>query len=227
MPSHIPSLAEALAAVGVGREEHLVEPDQTLPGRARYLFDIPERHEVLGTPLQGPWPEGDEVIYLALGCFWGEEKLFWQVPGVYSTAVGYQGGQTPHPTYEEVCTSRTNHAETVQVVYDPQKVTTRQILAAFWEAHDPTQGFRQGNDSGTQYRSAIFWTTPEQRDVAEETRALFQERLQERGYGDITTEIESAEQAGPFYYAEPYHQQYLLKNPNGYCPVHATGVACA
>ncbi|ROS78629.1 peptide-methionine (S)-S-oxide reductase MsrA [Cellulomonas sp. PhB143] len=204
----------------------MVTADRALRGRGAPPEQVPAAHAVLGTPLQGPWPEGTRVIYLGLGCFWGAEKEFWRLPGVVTTAVGYQGGFTPHPTYEEVCTARTGHAETVMVAYDPAKVSDAEVLAAFWEAHDPTQGYRQGNDVGTQYRSAVYWTTPEQEKAARATSAAFAKGLAEKGFGAITTELRSAEEAGPFYYAEGYHQQYLYKNPNGYCPVHSTGVAC-
>ena len=204
----------------------MVEPDRALAGRDDYAYTVPATHTVLGTPLQGPWPDGTAVLYLALGCFWGAEKEFWQTPGVVTTAAGYQGGYTPFPTYEEVCTGQTGHAESVLVAYDPQKLPHAELLRRFWEAHDPTQGFRQGNDVGTQYRSAIFTTTPEQAAAAIATRDEFRPRLARAGYGDITTDIRSADDAGRFYYAEGYHQQYLDKNPNGYCPIHSTGVAC-
>ena len=206
----------------------MVSPEQALPGRAERPFAVPARHAVLGTPLEGPWPEGIEVIHLAMGCFWGAEKAFWQVPGVVTTAVGYQGGHTPNPTYEETCSGATGHAETVLVAYDPAHVTAEQLLRVFWEHHDPTQGFRQGNDRGTQYRSAVYWTTSEQRAAYEASRTMYQQRLRENGFGDITTEGRGTADAGPFYYAEGYHQQYLSphKNPNGYCPDHGTGVSC-
>ena len=204
----------------------MVSPEAALPGRAERPYLVPSTHAVLGTPLEGPWPEGTQVIGLALGCFWGAEKEMWRLEGVVTTAAGYQGGFTPNPTYEEVCTSLTGHTEVVLVAYDPSVLPTTQLLRHFWELHDPTQGFRQGNDVGTQYRSAIYWTTEEQRDAALATRDLYARALAERGYGQVTTEIRSAEEAGPFYYAEDYHQQYLFKVPNGYCPVHSTGVAC-
>lgn len=204
----------------------MVTPEQALSGRAERPFAVPARHAVLGTPLEGPWPEGTEVIYLAMGCFWGAEQAFWQLPGVVGTAVGYQGGYTPNPTYEETCTGATGHTETVLVAYDPDRISAEQLLQAFWEHHDPTQGFRQGNDHGTQYRSAVFWTTPQQRQAYEATRAAYQKRLRDKGFGDITTEGRPAEEAGPFHYAEDYHQQYLFKVPNGYCPDHGTGVSC-
>jgi len=184
---------------------------------------VPERHAVLGTPLKPPFPDGYETAILALGCFWGEEKAFWQLPGVYTTAVGYTGGYTPNPTYEEVCTGRTGHAESVLVVFDPAKISYGEILRTFWESHDPTQGMRQGNDVGTQYRSAIFYTGDEQRRTAEASKVAYADQLKAAGYPEITTEIVPA---GPFYYAEDYHQQYLQKNPMGYCPDHGTGVSC-
>ena len=196
----------------------------TLPGRDASPFPIPERHAVLGTPLQPPFPEGLEVAYFALGCFWGAERLFWRLDGVYSTAVGYAGGSTPFPTYEETCTGRTGHTETVQVVYDPAKISYADLLKVFWEEHDPTQGDRQGNDVGTQYRSAIFTTTEAQAADVERTRAAFEEGLRAAGHGPITTEVAPA---GPFYYAEDYHQQYLHKVPHGYCGLKGTGVSCA
>jgi peptide-methionine (S)-S-oxide reductase len=206
----------------------MITPEQALPGRAERPFAVPAVHTVLGTPLEGPWPEGTQVIHLAMGCFWGAEKAFWALPGVVTTAVGYQGGFTPNPTYEEACTGQTGHAETVLVAYDPARISAEQLLQVFWEHHDPTQGFRQGNDRGTQYRSAVYWTTPQQRDAYEATRAAYQKVLRDKGFGDITTEGRPADEAGPFHYAEDYHQQYLSphKNPNGYCPDHGTGVSC-
>ncbi|HET7169843.1 MAG TPA: peptide-methionine (S)-S-oxide reductase MsrA, partial [Candidatus Limnocylindrales bacterium] len=181
----------------------------------------PGTHTVLGTPIAGPWPEGTETATFALGCFWGAEKAFWQTPGVVSTAVGYTGGHTPNPTYEEACTGRTGHAEAVLVAFDPSRVSYEQLLKIFWEYHDPTQGMRQGTDMGTQYRSLIGVTSEAQRRAAEASQDAYQERLTAGGFGAITTEIVDA---GPFYYAEDYHQQYLDKVPNGYCPNHATGV---
>jgi len=201
----------------------MVTPEQALPGRPARPFPVPATHAVLGTPLEGPWPERLEVAYVALGCFWGAERVFWQLPGVYSTAVGYQGGHTANPTYEEVCTARTGHTEAVQVVFDPAVLSYPRLLEAFWEAHDPTQGMRQGNDVGTQYRSAAFTTTPEQQRAAEASRAAYQSALAQAGFGAITTEIAPA---GPFFYAEDYHQQYLFKVPNGYCGLGGTGVSC-
>jgi peptide-methionine (S)-S-oxide reductase len=200
--------------------------DTALPGRSATPYAVPETHAVLGTPLKGPWPAGTAVLYLAMGCFWGAERIFWQTPGVVTTAAGYMGGLTPNPTYEEACTGRTGHAETVLVAYDPSVVSAAQLLKTFWEAHDPTQGFRQGNDRGTQYRSAIYWTTDEQRALAESTLASYAEGLRARGYGDVTTEVRGAADAGEFYYAEGYHQQYLHKVPNGYCGIEGTGVSC-
>jgi peptide-methionine (S)-S-oxide reductase len=178
---------------------------------------------VLGTPLEPPFPEGLETAVLGLGCFWGAERLFWRAPGVYTTAVGYAGGFTPNPTYEEVCSGRTGHTEAVLVVFDPQQTSYEEILRIFWEGHDPTQGNRQGNDVGTQYRSAIYTFNDEQRAAAEASRAMYQQELSQADYGEITTEIADA---GPFYYAEDYHQQYLHKVPNGYCGLGGTGVSC-
>ena len=203
---------------------HMVTLDDALPGRQEPAFDTAGVHRVLGTPIQGPFPEGTLVLYVAMGCFWGEEKHFWQLPGVVTTAVGYMGGFTPNPTYEETCTGQTGHTETVMIAYDPEQVPLGTLLETFWTQHDPTQVHRQGNDRGTQYRSAIYWTTPEQRDAIEASRERYQERLTQAGYGEIATEIRPASEAGPFWYAEPYHQQYLAWNPTGYCPAHATGV---
>lgn len=210
----------------------MVTRERALVGRPAPAFVVPATHAVLGTDLVGPWPAGTAVIGLALGCFWGAEKEFWQTPGVVTTAAGYQGGYTPNPTYEEVCTGLTGHAETVLVAYDPTVLPTAELLARFWMLHDPTQGYRQGNDVGTQYRSAIYFTTPEQEAAAYATRDLYAAELARNGYGAVTTEIRPAggepgpDGAGPFYYAEAYHQQYLHKVPGGYCPVHSTGVAC-
>ena len=200
----------------------LPTPEQALPGRAEPIL-TPGRHTVLGTPMAPPYPEGSEIAEFALGCFWGEERKYWQVPGVIVTAVGYEGGPTPNPTYEEVCSGRTGHAETVRVVFDPNRVSYPDLLRVFWEAHDPTQGMRQGNDVGTQYRSAIFVRSDEERLAAEASRDAYQRVLRAAGHGDITTEIVPAPE---FYFAEDYHQQYLDKNPNGYCGVGGTGVAC-
>ena len=200
----------------------LRDPADTLPGREQPL-PVPDRHDVLGTPLKPPFPEGMQTAVFGMGCFWGAERVFWQAPGVYTTAVGYAGGQTPNPTYEEVCSARTNHAEVVLAVFDPGETSYEAMLKLFWENHDPTQGMRQGNDVGTQYRSAIYVDGDEQRRAAEATRAAFGERLKATRYGDITTEIA---EAGPFYYAEAYHQQYLAKKPDGYCGLGGTGVSC-
>jgi peptide-methionine (S)-S-oxide reductase len=200
----------------------MVTAEEALPGRAEAM-QVPDRHEVLGTPLTPPFPEGLEQAVFGLGCFWGAERVFWRAPGVYTTAVGYSGGFTPNPTYEEVCSGRTGHTEAVLVVFDPEQTSYEELLKLFWENHDPTQGMRQGNDAGTQYRSAVYWTTDAQREAAEASREMFQSELAKAGYGEITTEIAAA---GPFYYAEPYHQQYLAKNPNGYCGLGGTGVAC-
>ncbi len=200
----------------------MVEPEQALRGRDRSVLVNPTFHEIFGIPVQQV-PTGSEVVYLALGCFWGAEKLYWQAPGVTNTAAGYQGGYTPNPSYEEVCSARTGHTEIVKVSYDPQKTSFEQLLKIFFENHDPTQGYRQGNDVGTQYRSAIYTTTPEQLATAERVRDEYQVQFTRAGYRQITTEIKPAPD---FYYAEDYHQQYLDKNPFGYCPVHATGVTC-
>jgi peptide-methionine (S)-S-oxide reductase len=200
----------------------MVEPDSALPGRSQEMR-VPDRHEVLGTPLRGPFPEGVETAIFGMGCFWGAERIFWQTPGVYTTAVGYAGGVTPNPTYEEVCSGRTGHTEAVLVAYDTATTSYEEMLKLFWEGHDPTQGMRQGNDVGTQYRSAILWSDDAQRVAAEASRDAYQETLSAAGYGEISTELA---QAGPFYYAEDYHQQYLAKNPGGYCGLGGTGVAC-
>jgi peptide-methionine (S)-S-oxide reductase len=200
----------------------MVNREDALPGRDATM-PVPERHDVLGTPITPPFPDGYESLVVGMGCFWGAERIFWKLPGVYTTAVGYAGGFTKNPTYEEVCSGRTGHAEVVLVVWDPEKTSREAILRAFWEGHDPTQGMRQGNDAGTQYRSAIYVSSPEQLAAAEATRGAFQAELNVAGYGEITTEIAEAR---PFYYAEPYHQQYLAKNPNGYCGLGGTGVSC-
>jgi peptide-methionine (S)-S-oxide reductase len=184
---------------------------------------VPATHFVNGAPLKPPWPEGAETAVFGLGCFWGAERVFWETPGVIATAVGYAGGHTHNPTYEEVCSGRTGHTEAVLVVYDPKRVGYEDLLRVFWEAHDPTQGMRQGNDTGTQYRSAVYWTTDAQHEAALASRDVYAAELAQAGYGEITTELA---EAGPFYYAEPYHQQYLSKNPNGYCGLGGTGVAC-
>jgi peptide-methionine (S)-S-oxide reductase len=209
---------------GASAKTRMVTPDDALVGRDTRPFDVPAAHEVLGTPLEGPWPEGHETLYVGLGCFWGAEKRFWRVPGVYTTAVGYQGGITPNPTYDEVCSGRTGHAENVLVVYDPAKVATYDLLKVFWENHDPTQGYRQGNDVGTQYRSALYWTTAEQADLAVRTKEAYDAVLRGRGFDPVTTEVGPADGL-PFYYAEPYHQQYLYKVPHGYDCHAETGIA--
>jgi peptide-methionine (S)-S-oxide reductase len=201
---------------------HMITPEEALPGRSEPM-PVPDRHEVLGNPIAPPFPEGLEQAVVGMGCFWGAERVFWRAPGVYTTAVGYAGGYTPNPTYEEVCSGRTGHTEAVLVVFDPKVTSYEEILRLFWENHDPTQGNRQGNDVGTQYRSAVYWTSDAQREAAEASRTMFQAELAKAGYGEISTEIA---EAGPFYYAEPYHQQYLAKNPNGYCGLGGTGVAC-
>jgi peptide-methionine (S)-S-oxide reductase len=206
------------------KKTHVPEAPDALPGRDSRPFPIPSVHAVLGTPLEPPFPDGLEVAVFGLGCFWGAERLFWRLDGVYSTAAGYAGGFTPNPTYEEVCSGKTGHAEVVQVVFDPAKVSYADLLKVFFEEHDPTQGMRQGNDVGTQYRSAIYYTSDEQKRVAEEARSAYEEALRGRGFDAITTEVAAA---GDFYYAEDYHQQYLHKVPNGYCGLKGTGVACA
>ena len=193
---------------------------EALPGREAAM-PVPARHAVKDAPLAPPFPEGLEQAVFGMGCFWGAERKFWETEGVYTTAVGYAGGFTPNPTYEEVCSGRTGHTEVVLVVFDPARTSYEQMLRVFWENHDPTQGMRQGNDVGTQYRSAILFTDDAQRVAAETSRDMFQAKLNEKGYGEITTEIADA---GPFYYAEPYHQQYLAKNPNGYCGLGGTGI---
>jgi peptide-methionine (S)-S-oxide reductase len=220
----------------------MITPDRALPGRGREM-PVPERHFVLGTPLAPPFPDGFQTAVVAMGCFWGAERVFWQAPGVYTTAVGYAGGYTPNPTYEEVCSGSTGHTEAVLVVFDPAQTSYAEMLKLFWENHNPTQGMRQGNDRGTQYRSAIYWDTEEHRLAAEASRAAYNERLREKGYPEITTEIAhscqrparhpaSPDRAAhessccPFYYAEDYHQQYLHKNPWGYCGLGGTGVSC-
>lgn len=203
-----------------------VTADTALPGRSDYAFAVPDVHVVTGNPIKPPFPADLRIGYFALGCFWGAEKTFWQLPGVFTTAVGYLGGFTPFPTYEESVTGRTGHAETVMVVYDPEQISYEQLLSTFFEHHDPTQGMRQGNDVGSEYRSAIFPTDGAQLAAAKAAVAAFQERLTSRGYGTITTEITPVSAERPFYYAEGYHQQYLAKNPAGYCPDHGTGVSC-
>ncbi len=202
----------------------LPAPGEALPGRPAPWFTLPAKHQVLDAPVvTDEVPEGLEVAIFGLGCFWGAEEIYWQTPGVWSTSVGYAGGTTPNPTYEEVCSGRTNHTEAVRVVFDPKVVSYADLVKTFFEVHDPTQGMRQGNDVGTQYRSAIYTTTPEQLATAERVRDEYQVEFTRAGYGRITTEVKPAPE---FYYAEDYHQQYLDKNPFGYCPVHATGVTC-
>jgi len=209
-------------AFGTGRSREMIPEHLALPGRGDPL-SVPDAHFVSGRPIQPPFPEGIEITLFALGCFWGAERRFWQVPGVFTTAVGYSGGFTPNPTYEEVCTGHTGHAETVLVAYDPSLVSYPELLRVFWEGHDPTQGMRQGNDVGTQYRSAVYTASPAQAEAARHSRGTYQEALSQAGHGKITTEIRPA---GPFYYAEEYHQQYLAKNPQGYCGLGGTGVSC-
>ena len=199
-----------------------VSPEEALPGRDERMA-VPERHEVLGTPLTPPFPDGLEQAVVGMGCFWGAERVYWRADGVFTTAVGYAGGTTPNPTYEEVCSGRTGHTEAVLVVFDPAAISYEEVLRLFWENHDPTQGMRQGNDVGTQYRSAVYWTSEAQQRLAEASRDAFQAELARAGYGEISTELAAA---GPFFYAEPYHQQYLAKNPNGYCGLGGTGVSC-
>ena len=205
------------------KDSTMPDPSAALPGREEYPFRIPDSHTVLGTPLQPPYPDGIETAYFALGCFWGAERLFWNLDGVYTTAVGYQNGSTPHPTYGEVCSGGTGHAEAVLVAFDPGKVSYERLLQVFFTEHDPTQGMRQGNDAGTQYRSGIYYADEGQKQAAERVLAGYQNALDERGLGTITTAVEPA---GEFYFAEPEHQQYLDKVPNGYCGLAGTGVAC-
>jgi peptide-methionine (S)-S-oxide reductase len=205
------------------KKVHMISPDEALAGRTDQTMPVPETHFINGNPLQGPWPTGYETAVFGMGCFWGAERKFWEVPGVFSTAVGYAGGYTPNATYEETCSGRTGHAEVVLVVFNPHDVTFEQLLKVFWESHNPTQGMRQGNDMGTQYRSAIYTTTAAQLAAANTSREMYQERLIDARLGEITTEIAPA---GDFFYAEPYHQQYLGKNPNGYCGIGGTGVSC-
>ncbi len=202
------------------KPDTLPSPADALPGRPDPIV-APGTHTILGTPLAGPWPEGTRTAIFGLGCFWGAEKAFWQLPGVVTTAVGYAGGSTPNPTYKEACSGKTGHAEVVLVAYDPARISYEQLLKTFWEDHNPTQGMRQGNDVGTQYRSIILTVDAEQQHIAEASRDVYQAKLSAAGFGTVSTEITPA---GPFYYAEDYHQQYLDKEPNGYCPVHATGV---
>ncbi|PTW50177.1 peptide-methionine (S)-S-oxide reductase MsrA [Rhodovulum kholense] len=206
----------------LGRKTEMVREDEALKGRPEPIATA-ETHHVFGRPLQAPVPEGMQEIVFGMGCFWGVERLFWKLPGVWMTAAGYAGGFTPNPTYEEICTGRTGHAEVVRVVYDPAEISLDRLLRTFWEGHDPTQGMRQGNDRGTQYRSAIYVYTPDQKAAAEASLAAYQARLKAAGYRAVTTEIR---EAPPFFYAEGYHQQYLSKNPGGYCGLGGTGVSC-
>ena len=205
------------------RKVEMVAPEAALPGRTDQSMPVPEAHFVNGHPLVGPWPADFQSAVFGLGCFWGAERKFWQTPGVFSTAVGYAGGYTPNATYEEACSGRTGHAEVVLVVFDPSVISFDQLLKVFWENHDPTQGMRQGNDAGTQYRSAIYTTADEQLAAAQASRNLFQSQLTAAKFGEITTEITPLRE---FFYAEPYHQQYLAKNPGGYCGIGGTGVSC-
>ena len=200
----------------------MVQPDEALPGRDEQM-PVPAEHDVLGTPIAPPFPEGLEQAIVGMGCFWGAERVFWRAPGVYTTAVGYAGGYTKNPTYEETCSGRTGHTEAVLVVFDPKVTSYEEILRLFWENHDPTQGMRQGNDVGTQYRSAIYTYSDDQQKLAEESLAMYQEALAKSGFDAITTEVR---EAPPFFYAEDYHQQYLSKVPNGYCGLGGTGVSC-
>ena len=211
-----------MAIFGFGKKLSLPTPEEALPGRTEPL-PVPAKHFVNGNPLKPPYPEGLEVAVFGLGCFWGAERKFWQQDGVFSTAVGYAAGSTPNPTYQEVCSGRTGHNEVVQVVFDPQVISYEALLKVFWESHNPTQGMRQGNDTGTQYRSGIYVYSDAQRKLAEASRDAYQKALSTSGYGEITTEIIDAPE---FYYAEGYHQQYLAKNPNGYCGLGGTNVAC-
>jgi peptide-methionine (S)-S-oxide reductase len=203
----------------------MVEAAAALPGRAQEM-PVPERHYVLGTPLKGPFPEGVHTAIFGMGCFWGAERIFWEAPGVYTTAAGYAAGVTPNPTYEEVCSGRTGHTEVVLVAFRAQQTSYQEMLRLFWEGHDPTQGMRQGNDVGTQYRSLIMWSDEHQREAAVASLAAYQQMLAAAGHGTITTELAPSDDEHPFYYAEDYHQQYLAKNPGGYCGLGGTGVAC-
>ncbi len=205
------------------KNAEMTDAARALPGRASAIATA-ATHFVNGNPLKGPYPAGSEQIIVAMGCYWGAERKFWELPGVWVTAVGNAGGFTPNPTYEEVCSGLTGHTESVLVVFEPSKVSLNDVLKVFWEAHDPTQGMRQGNDTGTQYRSAIYWNSTAQRDAALASKAAYQKALTAKGYGAITTEIA---EAGPFYFAEAYHQQYLAKNPHGYCGIGGTGVVCS
>jgi peptide-methionine (S)-S-oxide reductase len=216
-------LGKLMTMMHPGKTE-MVSPEEALPGRSEPAYEVPETHAVLGTPIKPPFPEGIEAAYFALGCFWGAERLFWTLDGVSTTAVGYMNGVTPNPTYEEVCTAKTGHAEAVLVAFDPQTISYADLLKVFFEEHDPTQGMRQGNDIGTQYRSGIYFTNDAQKATAEMARDAYDESLRAAGHATTTTEVEPA---GPFYYAEDYHQQYLHKVPNGYCGLAGTGVSCS
>jgi len=204
----------------------MVSPEDALPGRTDQTMPVPDAHYVNGNPLVGPWPDGMEIAVVGMGCFWGAERIFWQLDGVYSTFVGYAGGFTPNCTYEENCTGLTGHTEAVGIVFDPDVITFERIMQVFWENHDPTQEMRQGNDVGSQYRTAAYATRPDQLPVIESTRASFQEQLDAKRFGTITTEVKQIDFDRDFFYAEPYHQQYLAKNPNGYCGISGTGVSC-
>jgi peptide-methionine (S)-S-oxide reductase len=208
-----------------GDKTEMVEPGSALPGRTEEVR-VPERHEVLGTPMKGPFPAGVETAIFGMGCFWGAERIFWEADGVYTTAVGYAGGTTPNPTYQEVCSGKTGHSEVLLVAFDTAKTSYAEMLRMFWEGHDPTQGMRQGNDVGSQYRSLLMWSGAAQHSAAEASRDAYQEMLTAAGHGTITTEFLEEDAAHPFYYAEDYHQQYLAKNPGGYCGIGGTGVAC-
>jgi peptide-methionine (S)-S-oxide reductase len=209
-----------------GRDKtDLIDPAEALPGRAQPVR-VPQQHAVLGTPLRPPFPDGIRTAIFGMGCFWGAERIFWETDGVYTTAAGYAAGSTPNPSYEEVCSARTGHSEVVLVAYDPAKVSYETLLKLFWEGHDPTQGMRQGGDVGTQYRSVILYDGEDQREAAEASLAAYQQVLTAAGHGTITTELAPADAAHPFFYAEDYHQQYLAKNPNGYCGLGGTGVSC-
>ncbi len=218
----IPACDEDSNMLGKKKKGAMPSPEEALPGRDAPM-PVPAKHFVNGNPLSGPVPQGLEIATFGMGCFWGAERKFWQLEGVYVTAVGYQGGYTKNATYQDVCSGQTGHAEVVRVVYDPKAVSFDALLKVFWESHDPTQGMRQGNDAGTQYRSAIYTTTEAQRKAAEASRDAYGKALSVAGYGGVTTEIADAP---PFYYAEDYHQQYLAKNPNGYCGLGGTGVSC-
>ncbi|MEY3266283.1 MAG: peptide-methionine (S)-S-oxide reductase MsrA [Actinomycetota bacterium] len=206
------------------KDPEMISPEKALPGRTDQTMPVPEQHFVKATPLVGPFPEQMKTLVVGMGCFWGAERIFWQTPGVYSTSVGYAGGYTPNPTYEEVCSGLTGHTEVLMAVYDSWNMSVMDLLRVFWESHNPTQGMRQGNDMGTQYRSAIYYADEDQRIAAEESRDAYQELLTNAGFGEITTEIAPLTE---YFYAEPYHQQYLGKNPNGYCGIGGTGVSCS